>query len=132
MAKAKTKNLNTLSDGPYYDPENPGWGLFLNTVGGIKTFSMFTHTHIGDQLWLNFIQRPDGKFDGYMPLAAGFMNQIRDLDEGEIVAEAEIIPLDMINHATLNVSIDSSILRYEASPEPPATLSFSAPLEKLG
>ena len=129
---AKKAKTNTLPDGAYYVPNKPGWGLFINTFGEVVTFSMFTFTTNGQQCWINFIQREDGKFNGYRPLGVGFMSSIARFDNGEVIAEAELIPLAMIGHATLNVSIDSDAIASGFSPEPPATLTFDATVERLG
>lgn len=129
---AKKAKTNTLPDGAYYVPNKPGWGLFINTFGDVITFSMFTYTMGGEQCWINFIQREDGKFNGYKPSATGFMSQIQQFNNGEVIAEAELIPLAMIGHATLNVSIDSEAIASGFSPKPPATLTFDATVERLG
>lgn len=131
MAKKATKVTQFLEDGPYWCPDKSGWGLFVNTVGGVKTFSMFTFDSSGNQLWLNFVQRDDGKFDGYAPSGAGFMNDIRASNDGPIIAEAEIVLSNLPNHATLNVAIDSAITHSGFSQTPPATLRFTAPVNKL-
>jgi DNA-binding beta-propeller fold protein YncE len=66
----------------WFDPKQPGWGVFLDQQGGTVFATLFTHDPAGHPTWLfmsNGARQPDGAFSGDLhrtrgPLAEALKN----------------------------------------------------------
>jgi hypothetical protein len=53
----------------WFDPADPGWGLFVDHQGIVLFATLFTHTAGGDPTWYamsNGVRQPDGSFSGVL------------------------------------------------------------------
>jgi len=53
----------------WFDPEDPGWGLFVDHQGIAMFATLFTHDGAGNPTWLvmsNGVRQPDGSFSGML------------------------------------------------------------------
>jgi hypothetical protein len=62
---AKLVNLTDV----WYDPADPGWGLFIDHQGIVAFAALFTHDAMGDPIWYSMssgFRQPEGSFSGVL------------------------------------------------------------------
>jgi len=130
----KKKSADELPDisGIWYNPEKPGFGVFVHNVGDQHTCAIYTYTENGRQLWLTGVaSRSELDFKLRAGSGAGGFETLRNfvnVDAGTI--SFEIDGDRLVYTAVINSEI--ALPDYQFSPPPPPTFSYDGALAKLG
>jgi len=79
---SETASVVNLTD-VWFDPDDPGWGVFVDHQGIVLFATLFTHDAAGNPTWLvmsNGVRQPDGSFSGVLFRTRGpAANAIEDI-----------------------------------------------------
>ena len=94
----------------WVDPNQPGWGVFLDQQGATVFATLFTHDPAGRPTWLfmsNGARQPDGSFSGDLHRTRGPLEEV--LKNVSTVGSLRFDPAPDGNRATLTYYVDGGL-----------------------
>ena len=132
--KKVVKNDSTLDfEGVWYNPENPGYGIFIKNFGEeTQALTIYSFDTDGNQVWLTGVgSRGTGTLELLEPKGRGFLDNLAGASNGEAVGRIE---LDVVEGGKISYvcTIKRKSTGVDFSPPPPPFTVYTGTLSRLG